>query len=197
MQWEAYRKPLNNYLYVPQASCHPKSIAASIIRGETHRMWRINKSKSDLMKHLRFFASKFSMRGYSLTDTWKIICDTLAKLHGGSKPKVKKRQFFTVLRYSSSVPKRTLKQCFDKHADSLRMIFQMTLLSTWHFLYRKIFSDCITMTIGSSSCAQTGWWEGSAFLNLKTIQHDFAHLQAFCLKEPRVEQDLDGRNRFS
>ena len=175
---------------VTQSPLQPASYVA-----RTHRMWRINKSKSDLMKHLRFFASKFSMRGYSLTGTWKIICDTLAKLHGGSKPKVKKRQFFTVLRYSSSVPKRTLKQCFDKHADSLR-IFQMTLLSTWHFLYRKIFSDCITMTIGSSSCAQTGWWEGSVFLNLKAIQDDFAHLQAFCLKEPRVEQDLDGRNRF-
>jgi hypothetical protein len=34
-------------------------------------------------------------------------------------------------------------------------------------------------------------------LNLKATQDDFAHLQAFCLKEPRVEQDLDGRNRFS
>ena len=123
MQWEAYRKPLNNYLYVPQASCHPKSIAASIIRGETHRMWRINKSKSDLMKHLRFFASQFSKRGYSPTGTWKIICDALAKLHGGSRPKVKKRQFFVPLRYSSSVPKRILKRCFDKQADSLRRIF--------------------------------------------------------------------------
>ena len=123
MQWEAYRKPLNNYLYVPQASCHPKSIAASIIRGETHRMWRINKSKSDLMKHLRFFASQFAKRGYSPTGTWKIICDALAKLHGGSRPKVKKRQFFVPLRYSSSVPKRILKRCFDKQADSLRRIF--------------------------------------------------------------------------
>ena len=123
MQWEAYRSTLNNYRYVPQASCHPKSIAASIIRGETHRMWRINKSKSDLMKHLRFFASQFSKRGYSPTGTWKIICDALAKLHGGSRPKVKKRQFFVPLRYSSSVPKRILKRCFDKQADSLRRIF--------------------------------------------------------------------------
>lgn len=123
MHWEAYRKPLNNYLYVPKASCHPKSVSASIIRGETFRMWRINKSKSDLLKHLTFFVEKLSRRGYSMTDTWKTIQSTLKNLQTGSKPRSKKRQFFTVLKYSSSVPVRTLKQCFDKQADSLRKIF--------------------------------------------------------------------------
>ena len=56
-------------------------------------------------------------------DIWKTIQGTLKNLQTGSKPRTKKRQFFTVLKYSSSVPVRTLKQCFDKHADSLRKIF--------------------------------------------------------------------------
>lgn len=203
MHWEAYRKPLNKYLYVPQASCHPKSISASIIRGETHRMWRINKSKSDLMKHLSFFAMKFSQRGYSLTDAWKSIRETLAKLHEGSKSKMKKKQFFTVLRYSSSVPKHVLKKCFDKHADSLKRIFSEEVAINLAFsvqknLFRLHFPDNWTQLLHTD-----GWREGSVFLNSIQNTNHFRQSTRHCLfagflpQEPRVEQDLSGRNRYS
>ena len=125
MHWAAFRKPLNRYLYLPKASCHPSSVSSSIIRGETYRMWRINKSRCDLLANLQFFARRLAMRGYAFQDTWATICKTLAKLEAsGRSCNTEHRKFFLVLKYSSSVPAKVLKSCFSKHARALKGIFK-------------------------------------------------------------------------
>ena len=142
MHWAAFRKPLNRYLYLPKASCHPPSVTNSIIRGETYRMWRINKSKSDLKMSLRFFALQFAKRGYSYQDTWNTICRTLAKLqaNGRQTSSSQHMKFFAVLTYSSSVPSKVLKSCFSKHAQALRGIFKLnTSLNLAYTVQRNAF----------------------------------------------------------
>ena len=63
-EWQTHRKELNSYLHVPAASCHPRSVYASTIRGEVCRLLRTNSSKTNLIKHLRFFKEARNERSF-------------------------------------------------------------------------------------------------------------------------------------
>ena len=124
MVWQTHRKELNSYLYVPAASCHPRSVYASTIHGEVCRLLRTNSSKNNLIKHLKFFAEKFAMRGHSYMDVWRSI--QLCLQNGRRKtPDIKKaKKFFMFIKYSRSVPSHVIKSCLKKHADDLRRCFK-------------------------------------------------------------------------
>ena len=124
MEWQTHRKELNSYLYVPAASCHPKSVYASTIRGEVCRLLRTNSSKINLIKHLRFFATRLAMRGHSYMDVWRSI--QLCLRNGRRKtPEIKKlKKFFMFIKYSRSVPSHVINSCLKKHASDLQRCFK-------------------------------------------------------------------------
>ena len=77
MAWRTFRKPLNRYLYLPRASAHPKNVFVALIAGETHRLWRSNRSRAHLFRELTFFVEKLADRGYARHVSWNVIRDTL------------------------------------------------------------------------------------------------------------------------
>ena len=119
-EWQTHRKELNSYLHVPAASCHPRSVYASTIRGEVCRLLRTNSSKTNLIKHLRFFAKRLAMRGHSYMDVWRSI--QLCLQNGRRKaPEIKKsKKFFMFIKYSRSVPSHVINSCLKKHASDLQ-----------------------------------------------------------------------------
>ena len=68
LNWEAYFKPPNNYLYVPWASLHSKAIKRSIIKTQLHRLRYTNKHDHSFALHWQFVSNKLRLRGYPVIE---------------------------------------------------------------------------------------------------------------------------------
>ena len=127
MAWRTYRKPLNSYLYLPRASAHPKNVFAALIAGETHRLWRSNQSRANLMRELGFFVEKLAKRGYVRHMSWNVIRDTLRKCERhracSSTRKSSRKHVYQVATYSTSFNKGVLKRAFQKYSAVLNAAF--------------------------------------------------------------------------
>ena len=127
MAWRTFRKPLNRYLYLPRASAHPKNVFVALIAGETHRLWRSNRSRAHLFRELTFFVEKLADRGYARHVSWNVIRDTLKKCgqspSSSSSRRISHRRFFHVAMFSSSLNSGVLKHAFRKHGTVLNAAF--------------------------------------------------------------------------
>jgi hypothetical protein len=63
-EYQTYRKPLNNYDYVPGSSEHRRSTFDGIVHTEMHRLLYTNSSGASFARHKAFFLRRFCMRGH-------------------------------------------------------------------------------------------------------------------------------------
>ena len=63
-EYQTYRKPLNNYDYVPGSSEHRRSTFDGIVHTEMHRLLYTNSSGASFARHKAFFLRRFCRRGH-------------------------------------------------------------------------------------------------------------------------------------
>ena len=149
LNWQMYRKPLNNYLYIHRDSCHPKHVLHGLIKGETVRLWRTNRSHRTLDHHLKVFVKCMARRGHPRHEVWRLISQQLRRLQ--SRQEIdsncsERRKFFALIRFSRTAPVRTIKCAFQKHAQTLKRVFKHDISVGLSFqiqpnLFRRHFRD--------------------------------------------------------
>lgn len=63
-----YRKPTDNYQYLPRSSAHPKSVFKGFVIGEIIRFIRCSNNNKDLEYQIHFFRNKLLARGYKIKE---------------------------------------------------------------------------------------------------------------------------------
>ena len=125
-------------------------ILRGLVRGETVRLWRTNKHTSGLHRHLQIFVDSMARRGHPRREISSLIHKQLTKLKFGSTHRHQhhnpKKSVFALLRYSRSVPIRSLQRCFRKHAPILKHVFKYDMTAGIAFkiqpnMFRTHFRD--------------------------------------------------------
>ena len=126
-----FRKPLNAYLYLPGASCHPATCKEGIVRGEVLRTLSACSHTADAKVHVQFFINKFSRRGYPKALVERLAFQTLCRSNRvtrlsarqASAPQRtinKARRIPFIIQYSSSVNAGRLRRALTRHAHLLQ-----------------------------------------------------------------------------
>lgn len=73
LTYRTYRKPQNNYNYVPATSQHHHKVTTGIIHTETLRLLRTNATRQDYQHQLEFFKRKLIRRGYNAANVDQVF----------------------------------------------------------------------------------------------------------------------------
>ena len=102
--YQMFRKPLNQYEYIPWSSFHPYAVKKGFVTAEVRRIIRTCKRKQDQEKQIDFLYRNLRKRGYppKTCHTWLLQ----GKRHSQKRPTVsqkenenQKKQFFLKVKY--------------------------------------------------------------------------------------------------
>ena len=68
-----YSKPLNLYLYIPPASCHPKGVINGLVFGHFIRVHILCCESKTILKEITLFTNHLLDRGYTLEDLSSLL----------------------------------------------------------------------------------------------------------------------------
>ena len=103
-----------------------------------------------VFNYLRIFVDSMARRGHPRREISSLIHKQLTKLKFGSTHRHQhhnpKKSVFALLRYSRSVPIRSLQRCFRKHAPILKHVFKYDMTAGIAFkiqpnMFRTHFRD--------------------------------------------------------
>ena len=79
VNFQTYRKALNQYLYIPPFSAHPRHVFVAWIHAELNRLHRTNSTMEALLSSIQVLKSNLKRRGYGATIFEKALQAFLAK----------------------------------------------------------------------------------------------------------------------
>jgi hypothetical protein len=124
LEFKIYQKPMNQFLYLPAHSTHPKSTKQSFITGEILRFKRLTTNNFDFMSQCRIFRYHLLRRGYSNS----FLDPLFSKIPESKERNSSTRNIQLILRYTNTIqtPIRTFIFQNQRHFDYLNINIRTT-----------------------------------------------------------------------
>ena len=145
LRWELFKKPQNNYEYLPRRSVHPKHVFEALLNSECLRILRRCDNEEKAHKHLTFFRNKMKRRG----DCMKVFgraMDAAKKKHAqavpaGARPQAAPRKAFLKVPYSSAVNGAFIRNLIKKHSHLLSHSNVMIAWKQQPSMFRQLYKS--------------------------------------------------------
>ena len=124
IETRTYQKPMNLYLYIPQASAHPKAVYRGMVKGEVRRCKLQCSRREDYLEMVRLLYVRSRARGWSaqLLKEWILSAANDLELNRSKKTKedVDRRQrLFIHMRYHpKGISRQHIRAAFDRTCNN-------------------------------------------------------------------------------